>query len=183
MIRLNKSMITLTNIPIVLLGSGRGGGRGGGRVPNFVKKYLIFSFCFGIYGFTRGYRGPESTVKYLSEKNYLYEYGQYMEKEKQKQKQNQIDTNKLILSDNYQKEFNKYYKNIINNKINQISIIDKISNGIMEVYPFYFPILNILPIYCLIKRVEIYFLRYIDPYSNNKYYTTSSLTDTCYETI
>jgi hypothetical protein len=179
MIWFNMSMITLTmtKIPIVLLGNGRGGGRGGGRGSNFVKKYLIFSFCFGIYGFTRGYRGPESTLKYLSDKNYLYEFGKYMEN------QNQIDTNKLILSDNYQKEFNKYYKNIIINKINQISIIDKISNGIMEVYPFYFPILNILPIYCLIKRVEIYFLRYKDPYSNKKYYTTSSLTDTCYKTI
>jgi len=37
--------------------------------------------------------------------------------------------------------------------------------------------------YSLIKRVKIYFLRYIDPYSNNKYYTTSSLTYVCYETI
>ena len=166
-------METLTNVPIVLLGNGRGGGRG----PNFIKNYLIFSFCFGIYGFTRGFRGPESIIKYLSEKNYLYEFGKYIENQKQ------LNKNKLILSDNYEKEFNIYYKKILNNKINQISIIDKIKNGIMEVFPYYFPILNILPMYSLIKRVEIYFLRYIDPYSNNKYYRTSLLTDVCYETI
>jgi hypothetical protein len=122
-------------------------------------------------------RGPESTIKYLSEQNYLYEFEKYMK--------NQItqNPNKLILGDNFKKEFNKYYKNKIDNKINQISIINKIKNGIVEVYPFYLPIFNVIPVYCLIKRIEIHFLRYINPYSNKKYYTTSSFGDACYETI
>lgn len=66
-------------------------------------------------------------LKVLCDKNksYLCEFWKYIENQKQ------ISKNKLILSDNYQKEFNIHYKNIINNKINKISIIDKITNEIM----------------------------------------------------
>lgn len=174
-------MATLTRIPkeIFIRRSGRGGNNG--PLPKFVKNYLIFSFCFGIYGFTRGYRGNESTIKYLSEQNYLYEFAKYLENKFEKnQNKNQ---NQLIMIDQYKKDFNKYYKNKIDNKISKISIKDKIANGIIEVYPFYLPILNIKQIYCLLKRIEIYFLRYNNRYSNKQYYTNSLLAEVCYETI
>lgn len=174
-------MSTLTKIPIetFIRGSGRGRGNNGPLLPKFFKNYLIFSFCFGIYGFTRGYRGPESTIKYLSEQNYLYELEKYIEKQIERNK----NSNQLIIKENFEKEFDKYYKKKIDNKISQISIMDKIANGIIEVYPFYLPILNIKPIYCLLKRIEIYFLRYVNPYSNKQYYTNNLLAEVCYETI
>ena len=59
--------------------------------------------------------------------------------------------------------------------------MDKIINGIMEIYPFYLPIFNILPIYHLVSRIKIYLFPFYD--KDIKYYTTCSFTDVCYETI
>ncbi len=167
-------MIALTNAPIIT-SFGRGGGP---MLPKYLKHYLIFSFGFRIYGFTRGYRGLESTIEHLAKSNYLYELGKY--------KENQIkkNPNKLTI-ENFEKEFNKYYKNKINGVVNKISIMDKIKNGIMETFPFYLPVFNIVPIYCLVKRIELYIFRYPihNHYKDKKYYTTSSSANVCYEII
>lgn len=118
------------------------------KLPKFLKYYLIFSLGFGIYGFTRGYRGPDSTIKYFS-------------------------------------KFNGYNQKSINEHINKISIKDKILNGIIEIYPFYLPLLNIIPLYNLTKRIELYYnqIQKSDYHNYIKYFTCSQFAETCYEII
>lgn len=97
-----------------------------------LNKFFLFSFGFGVYGFTRGYRAKISTIKYKVEK----EYGVYSGIK--------ID------------EKRAYINKEIKDKANKIFIIDKVNDGLLESIFYFLPIYNLWPMIKLLKRIEIY---------------------------
>lgn len=91
---------------------------GGGPMPKFVVKYLLFSFGFGVYGFTWGYRAKTSTIKYKIEKeNVVYEF------------KIGYDAYSGIKND---EKTRAYVNKEIKDKINQVFIIDKVKMAYMN---------------------------------------------------
>lgn len=106
---------------------------GGGPLPKSVLKYLLFSFGFGVYGFTRGYRAKTSTIKYNVEKKHGVYSGI------------KIDEKTKVL-------INKEIKD----KANKIFITDKVKDGLLESVHYFIPIFNLWSVMNLLKRIEIY---------------------------
>lgn len=114
----------------------------------FFVKNLIFSLGFGIYGFTRGYRAIESDIKYNIEMNY----------EKLMYKPNK---NKQELLEMKEKE--------LKSKLSNILITDKIKIGIFESIFYFVPFYNLIQIFNLIRRIDVYLHVPKQNYSQSKY--------------
>lgn len=148
---------------------------GGGKTPNILRKYLWFSLGFSIYGFSRGYRGLESNIKYKEKKKFFNEINNLQNRK-----------NKIIHSINNshnektetEKEKHiKYINNEINNINNQIEkninikkkdilFTDKIWYGFREVQIFYYPIFNFVTLFDILRRIDIWYNISFDNYDN-----------------
>lgn len=108
-------------------------GGGGKPLPKSFVKYLFFSFGFGVYGFTRGYRAKTSTIKYNVEKVHGVYSG-------------------IKIDEKTRTYINKEIKD----KANKIFITDKVKDGLLESIFYFLPIFNLWPIINLLKRIEVY---------------------------